>query len=217
MARKRGRPSTLDREQALERAMELFWARGYEGTTLEDLQSAMGGISPPSFYNAFGSKEQLFREAADLYVRTMGEPTARALQQGKTARAGIEAMLRTAAESFSQPGRPAGCMILLGATKCTPANRGAQEHLQQMRRQTPEFIKQRLDRGLTEGDLPPGTDTGGIAHFFATIVQGLGVRASDGATRAELMAAVDGAMAAWPSLARARSLGNDEMKIGRSS
>ena len=65
---KRGRPAGFDRAEALRHAMELFWARGYEGATLGDLQAAMGGISPPSFYHAFGSKEELFKEVAELYA-----------------------------------------------------------------------------------------------------------------------------------------------------
>ena len=76
---KRGRPATFDRSEALEGAMEVFWARGYEGTTLEDLQAAMGGISPPSLYHAFGSKEALFKATADLYVARVGGPQLRAL------------------------------------------------------------------------------------------------------------------------------------------
>ena len=63
---KRGRPAGFDRAEALHHAMELVWARGYEGATLGDLQAAMGGISPPSFYHAFGSKEALFKEVAEL-------------------------------------------------------------------------------------------------------------------------------------------------------
>jgi AcrR family transcriptional regulator len=186
--------------------MELFWARGYEGTTLEDLQIAMGGISPPSFYNAFGSKEQLFREATDLYVKTVGEPAARALQEGKTTREAIEAMLRQAAKSFCQPGKPHGCMILQGATNCAPANQGAQDYLQKIRQRTPEMIRQRLDRSQAQGELSSDLDTGPIAAFYATVAQGLGVRASDGASRAELMAVVDGAMAAWDSLIAKRKV-----------
>ena len=71
---KRGRPASFDRDEALERAMEMFWERGYEGTTLEDFQAAMGGISPTSFYHAFGSKEALFRQAVEKYQDTVGGP-----------------------------------------------------------------------------------------------------------------------------------------------
>jgi AcrR family transcriptional regulator len=180
--------------------MELFWARGYEGTTLEDLQAAMGGISPPSFYNAFGSKERLFKEAANLYLATVGEPTLRALEGGQTAREGLEAMLRMTAELLSQPGKPHGCLLVLGAMNCTPANKGAQDYLQAIRRRAPKVIKQRLNRSVAQGELSAELDTNAVSAFYATLIHGLGVRAGDGASRTELMAAVDGAMAAWETL-----------------
>ena len=197
---KRGRPAGFDRAEALQRAMELFWARGYEGATLEELQAAMGGISPPSFYNAFGSKEALFKEVADLYISTECMPPVRALEEARTARDGIEAMLRRAVESFSQPGKPRGCLLFLGATKCTPANKGPQEYLLSIRQRAPEAISGRLGRAVAEGDISPNADTNGIAAFYATVAQGLAIRAGDGASREHLMAAVDGAMAAWETL-----------------
>lgn len=197
---KRGRPATFDREEALQRAMELFWARGYEGVTLEDLQAAMGGITPPSFYHAFGSKEELFRKAADLYVATIGDPTVRALQEGETAREAVEAMLRLTAESFSFSDKPHGCLLVLGATNCAPSNKGAQDYLRATRQRAPEVIEQRLKRAVAEGELSPRIDTAAVAAFYATIIHGLAVRAGDGASREALMAAVDGAIAAWPAL-----------------
>jgi len=180
--------------------MELFWERGYEGVTLEDLQSAMGGITPPSFYHAFGSKEDLFQEVADLYCSKFGEPIVRALQEGRTAREGFEAMLRLTAESFSRPGKPRGCMIVSGAMNCARSNKRPQEYLHAMRQRAPKIMKQRLDRAVAEGELSPHLDTGAIASFFATVSNGLGIRAGDGASRAALMAAVDGAMSAWNTL-----------------
>jgi AcrR family transcriptional regulator len=197
---KRGRPATFDRSEVLDRAMEVFWARGYEGTTLEDLQAAMGGISPPSFYNAFGSKEALFREAVERYITTVGAPAAQALAGEGTAREAIEGMLRRSVESFSLPGKPHGCLVALGATNCAPANKGPQEYLLAIRRRTPRLIKERLDRAVAEGELPADLDTGSVAAFYTTVVHGLGIRAADGASRAHLTAAVDGAMAAWSGL-----------------
>jgi AcrR family transcriptional regulator len=197
---KRGRPAGFDRAHALERAMELFWERGYEGATLEDLQAAMGGISPPSFYHAFGSKEELFREAVDLYVATIGGPTVQALEEARTAREGIDAMLRLTAEALSRPGKPHGCLLVLGATNCAPANKGAEEYLLGLRQRAPQVIRQRLERAVAEGELQPHLDLGAVAAFYATVLHGLGIRAGDGATRAALIAAVDGAMAAWKPL-----------------
>jgi AcrR family transcriptional regulator len=181
--------------------MELFWARGYEGVTLEDLLQAMGGITPPSFYNAFGSKERLFREAADLYVSRFGERIVRALEEAHTARAAIGRMLQIAAQSSSLPGKPRGCMIVIGALNCSAGSKDAQEYLRAIRQRAPQLVKQRLERGVAEGELPKNLDTSAVAAFYATVVQGIAVRGADGASRAALMAAADGAMAAWDSLA----------------
>ncbi|MET0996087.1 MAG: TetR/AcrR family transcriptional regulator [Mycobacterium sp.] len=196
----RGRPAGFDRDEALERAVEMFWERGYEGTTLKDLQAAMGGISPTSFYHAFGSKEALFRQAVGMYQDMVGGPAVRALDESPTAREAVHDMLRLTAESFCRPGQPHGCMLVLGATKCTPANAGPQNYLQSIRRQTPNVLKRRLKRAVDEGDLPASADISGIASFYATVLHGLAIRAGDGASRKALMAAVDGAMAAWPAL-----------------
>src|SRR6185369_14964182 len=62
----RGRPRAFDREAALAAAMEVFWAKGFESTTISDLTQAMG-INPPSLYSAFGDKEKLFLEAMERY------------------------------------------------------------------------------------------------------------------------------------------------------
>jgi AcrR family transcriptional regulator len=215
MVAKRGRPATFDRQEALKRAMELFWAKGYEGSTLEDLLTVMGGITPPSFYHAFGSKEALFKEAADLYVACVGGPGIRALEDGKTARDAIDAMLRRTAESLSQPGRPHGCLLVLGATKCAPASQGPQAYLQAARRRAPEVIRRRLARALAEGDISPDADLGRIAAFYATVLHGLGVRAGDGASRAHLMAAVDGAMAAWSEMVKPWRASGGKRGMGR--
>jgi AcrR family transcriptional regulator len=199
MAR-RGRPRAFDRDAALQRALELFWDSGYEAVTLEDLQAAMGGISPPSFYAAFGSKERLFYEVVELYRATVGGEPARAMTGQATGRAAIEAMLTTAAGAFCRPGRPRGCLLVGGAMSCARASKSVQDHVQQLRLQAPELIRQRLEQSVRDGDLPPGADLDGLVSFYATVLYGLAVRAGDGASQESLMAAVAGAMAAWDAL-----------------
>src|SRR5437868_5966600 len=179
----RGRPRSFDRNQALHQARDVFWELGYEGATLADLQKAMGGIAAPSFYAAFGSKEALFKEAVELHSRTEGRPVARALIDYPTARASIAAMLHAAAEYCSQPGKPRGCLITLGTLNCTSANRGIDEHLRGMRRQRQKYIRQRLERGVKEGDVPAHVNLSALTSFFTTVLDGLALQARDGASR----------------------------------
>lgn len=196
-----GRPRNFDREEALRSAMLLFWAQGYEGVTLEDLQDAMGGITPPSFYAAFGSKEKLFREVVDLFVATVGAKAVQALDAQPTARDAIEAMLYESAKAFCNVDTPRGCLLVLGAINCTRANKDVQDHLLALRRQAPLIIKRRLERGVADGDLSPGADVAAMAAFYSTVQHGLAISARDGASRKAMQDTVRGAMAAWPSLA----------------
>jgi AcrR family transcriptional regulator len=182
--------------------MELFWERGYEVATLEDIKAAMGGIASPSFYAAFGSKEDLFLEAVELYRASDGSTTSKALTEQPTARKAVEAMLREAVTSFTKSGVPAGCLVVLGAMNCSPSSQRVQEHLKQLRLQTPSVIEKRLERGITDGDLRPGVDTTAVAAFYTTVLHGLSIQARDGASYETLSAVVDGAMAAWKVLTR---------------
>ena len=195
----RGRPRNFDRASALRRAMEVFWERGYEGTSLSDLTEAMG-IERPSLYAAFGCKEALFREAVDLYNETEGIPAQRVLETAPTARQAIEAMLRDYATTYTQAGKPPGCMIVLSALLGTPQNKEVRDHLARHRRQSRIALKARIARGMVEGDVPQTADPERIGGFYATLLEGLSIQARDGASRHDLEAIIDGAMAAWASL-----------------
>jgi AcrR family transcriptional regulator len=196
----RGRPRSFDREDALRRAMEVFWTLGYEGATLTDLQEAMGGITAPSFYAAFGSKEKLFREAVELYSRTLGLPMMKGLAEGPTARAAIQSLLEAAVEAFCKPGMPRGCMLVLGAMNSMPANKSVQDYLRGLRARRHKAIRQRLHRGVAEGELPSALDPSALASYYTTVVDGLAVQARDGASRKALKFAVRCAMAAWDTV-----------------
>jgi AcrR family transcriptional regulator len=198
--RRRGRPRSFDREAVLARAMRVFWERGYEGTSIADLLRAMG-ITPPSLYAAFGSKEQLFREAIEYYSRVESAGTCIAMQHEGSAREAIERMLRANADAYADPAKPSGCMVVLCATMGPPANESVRTYLAALRGQGQDEIQHRLEAAVADGELPPGTDTAGMALFFTTVLQGMSLQARDGAGRAALYRIVDGAMAAWDSFA----------------
>ena len=195
----RGRPRRFDRDEALRRAMTVFWARGYEGTSVSDLTAAMG-INKPSLYGTFGCKEALFREAIALYDEVEGEAIQRALDDEPTARAAIEAVLRINALSYACPEKPHGCMIVLSALLGTPENEQVRRFLTETRKAGEEAFRERIARGMAAGDVPAGADARTLAAFYTTVLQGLSVQARDGASPAALNAIVDCAMAAWDVL-----------------
>ena len=196
----RGRPRTFDPDIALEQATNLFWERGYEGTTLSDLAEAMG-IASASIYACFGSKADLFRQVMERYGTTYGGPPKRALTEHPTSRDAVHAMLHATIDQITRPDAPHYCMLILAAPTGAVENRGVREFLADIRRSQFSAIKERLDQGVADADLTvPDDAVAAIARYYATVVQGLSVQARDGATRADLEAIIACAMAAWDTL-----------------
>lgn len=196
----RGRPRTFDREEALRRAMTLFWSQGFERTSVDDLAQAMG-INKPSLYAAFGCKEQLFREAIACYERIEGGPVRSAMQEAATAREAVDSMLRTNARAYASPGRPKGCMVVMSAFPDAPDKEEVREFLTGTRKAALDALIRRIERGKADGDVPPRASAAEMAAFYTTVLQGLSVQSRDGASREEMERIVDSAMAAWDTLA----------------
>lgn len=196
----RGRPRTFDPDLALDQALDLFWERGYEGTSLSDLAQAMG-IASASIYACFGSKADLFRQVMERYGATYGGPPKRALTEHPTAHAAVHAMLRATADQITRTDAPHYCMLILAAPTGTVENHAVREFLADIRRSQFTAIQARLNRGITDGDLTATDDAvDAIARYYATVVQGLSVQARDGATRDDLEAVITCAMATWNTL-----------------
>jgi len=197
LKRGRGRPRLFDRTAAIHQAMALFWDRGYEGTTFDDLIGAMK-LSPSSFYHEFGSKEQLYREAVDCYFK-LSTSYLRGFSSHRDTRAAFKALIEEAAAFFTNGGSPAGCMISLAGTHLPPHLRSVADYTKSMRKLFEQELARRLRKGVADGDLPPGTNVKELAAYFDTVIRGMAVHARDGASPKHLLAICRTAMRAWPS------------------
>ncbi len=191
-----GRPREFCTEHALGRALELFWQRGFEGTSLSDLTAAMG-ITRPSLYAAYGNKEQLFRKALDLYDDVYMGFTREALQQ-PTARGVAERLLTGFAQAATNAGHPPGCLGTSGALACSTAAEPVRQDLVRRRRMLEAALCQRFQEAQGTADLPGGAEPAVLARFVMTIAQGMAVQGSSGASRASLETVAALALTAWP-------------------
>jgi AcrR family transcriptional regulator len=192
----RGRPLSFDRDAALDAAMHVFWEHGYEAASISELTAAMG-ITPPSLYAAFGDKEHLFLEAIERYGKGPGGFGLRALEE-PTAHGAIKRLLEDAATELSNPCHPTGCMLVMAATNCSVAAEHIQTALARRRALNEAALKERIQCGIDEGELPADVNAEALAGFYATVYQGMSMQAKDGASRTSLLASACTAMRAWP-------------------
>ncbi|MFT3863380.1 MAG: TetR/AcrR family transcriptional regulator [Solirubrobacterales bacterium] len=192
---KRGRPPSHDREEALARALDLFWEQGYEATSIADLTAATG-MAPPSLYAAFGSKGGLFEEVVELYAREHRAFMARALAEEPTLRAGIERMLREAAAAYTLPDHPRGCLVISAAVNCDSPE--VRESLRRMRATGVRRLQRVIAAAIEAGELGPEADARTLALSVGVLMQGMAQQARDGATRKDLEAVATLAIVGWP-------------------
>jgi AcrR family transcriptional regulator len=191
-----GRPRAFDADKALDRALKVFWQKGYEGSALSDLTKAMG-INRPSLYAAFGNKKALFGKALDRYSEARLACLRKALSQ-PTARAAVERLLIGAADMSTDRSNPHGCLMVQGALACGEAADGIRKELGARRAAAEAAIRKRLLRAKKEGDLPTSADPNQLARYISTVIHGIAVQAASGATRADLRRVVETALRAWP-------------------
>ncbi len=187
-----GRPREFDRAKALAKARDAFWRRGYEGTSMTDLVKALG-IASARIYAAFGSKEELFREAVALYEENEGGFATRALEE-PTVRRAVERVLREAIEAYTQPGRPRGCMVVTSATNCAASNESVGDWLAEHRRARTSSIVARLKQAVAEGELNARADAEALGDHYAALLHGFSVQARDGVSKQRLLALLPVAM-----------------------
>jgi AcrR family transcriptional regulator len=196
--RGRGRPAVFDRGAALNAAMKLFWERGYEGTSFDDLTAAMG-ISASSFYNSFGSKEELYCEATRTYREWAGQWFFAILNDPSIdTKTAFARLFEATAEEFTRGDHPLGCMISLAGTHCSPGMKNIRDMMAEHRAFSESAMAERIRKGIVRGDLAEDTDCDMLAAYYSAMARGLAVQARDGASRQKLSEIGRLAMRAWP-------------------
>jgi AcrR family transcriptional regulator len=186
---KMGRPRGFDSTAALDAAMRIFWEKGYEGATLNNLTDAMR-INRSSMWAAFGNKEELFKQAFERYIHTYQTYIREALEK-PTIREVIESALRGTVDFLSTPGNPKGCLSVHGALAVGDDADPVKQWLIEGRKSGELKARKRFEEAKRSGDLSKDTDPAAMSRYVATLIQGLGVQAASGATRAELTKTVD--------------------------
>ena len=179
--------------------MFIFWEKGFDGSSLADLTTAMG-INAPSLYAAFASKEGLYLEALALYAGEVGVEIWSTLDETPNARTAFEKFLFATIDAYCQESVPRGCMIALDALHRTHSSENVCAVLRNRRQSNIEILKKRLERGVRDGNISASVDCEAVATFYATVQNGMSILARDGGTREDLTATALGAMAGWEKL-----------------
>ncbi|MBF6222604.1 TetR/AcrR family transcriptional regulator [Nocardia abscessus] len=194
--RRTGRPRGFDADEALERALLVFWEQGYEGASLATLTDAMG-ISTTSMYSTFGNKEELFRKALERYTEGPSAYLVRALEE-PTALGVAAAILAGTVRTTTRPANPHGCLGVQGALATSDSGRGVRDLLVAWRADGHSRVRERFQRAVDDGDLPADADPALLARYVTTVAYGIAVQAASGVERDELQEIAHAALRAWP-------------------
>jgi AcrR family transcriptional regulator len=192
-----GRPRAFDTDASLDRALEVFWRQGYEGTTLSDLTEAMG-INRPSLYAAFGNKEDLFGKVLDRYLAGPGGFAAEALDLPR-ARDVVERLVYGAIDLTAGRDAPRGCLCVRTVQACGPDCEPVRQEVISRRTAGEAALRRRLGQAQSAGDLPGDCDPADLARFITTLTDGIAVQAAAGADRDQLRRIAETALRAWPT------------------
>lgn len=195
-----GRPRTFDREEALKKAMLVFWEKGFEGTTMADLIAAIG-MKAPSIYAAFGNKDALFREVVELYKDKVVQGPLKVLNETTPILNALESSLNESVKMVSGP-EASSCLIMAGAINCAPEHQEHVQHLKNLRSMYKKALKNRFIQAIEDGQLIEGTKPDALAEFYFGFIHGLALRAKDGSTKEELHTSCKFAIEALRSVLR---------------
>jgi TetR/AcrR family transcriptional repressor of nem operon len=179
------RTKEFEPEAALQHAMELFWRKGYEATSMRDLLDGMG-IGRGSFYDTFGDKRSLFLAALDRFEESRTTWVLEALEGGDPPLESIRFVFERSVEGLVGYEPRRGCLLANSAVELAPHDPEVAQRLSRYVWRTETAFERALERARAAGDLPEGRDTRALARFLVNNLHGLRVMARAGADRETL-------------------------------
>jgi len=167
-----GRPKEFVRDDVLEAALDVFWAKGYDATSLDDLTSAMG-IGRASLYNEFGDKHALFIEALDRYRSARLTQLSEVLEEAPSARAGIAAVMRGTVDALWADRNRRGCLLVNSAAELAASDPAVAARAGEGFERTTRAFRRALERGQRTGELDASINVRATARYLANALTGL--------------------------------------------
>lgn len=180
----------FDETEALDAAMGVFWSRGYEGTSIQDLETSTG-LTRTSIYNAFGNKRQLFERVLAHYQQTVLSQLLEQLNSGKTVQDGVRDMMYAALNIHFRQDTPGGCLVVLSVLEREQHDTQSAQLLEKIIQQLQKFLRKRIRDAQKAGELDKNIDAGPLSTTIATTMAGTMVMGKAGFSRAALKKVVD--------------------------
>lgn len=181
-----GRPRSFDKDEALKKAMHVFWEKGYEGTTMADLIESIG-MKAPSIYAAFGNKDAIFKEVVRCYLPVVVEGQLSALNSSSKIYKAVENTLKACVGLYTCDDNPHTCLIMTAAINTAPEHSEHIETLRSLREKYKSAWEKRFKQAKLEQQLSADANPGELAEYFTTLIQGMTIKAKDGASRDALI------------------------------
>lgn len=189
------RPREFDADAALDRAMRLFWARGYHATSVQDLMKA-AGVQKQSLYGAFGDKRSLFLKCLNVYSQKTLTEIQRMLRETDSALAGIERVMRFVTQSAESKKCPPGCLMANTALELGLHDPEIADEVRRMFRATEKMLADAVRRAQAQGEVARSLDPIAIGQGLANTINGIRILEKTGASRQQVRAVVETALAA---------------------
>jgi AcrR family transcriptional regulator len=202
-----GRPRSFDEMEALEKATQVFWSKGYDGVTIDDLVAGMG-VGRPSLYAVFGDKRTLFLRVLRAYAETRGALVAKAIFSPQPLRDSLASFLRYIVESATEEGSAVGCLLVCVAPLVDDAE--VRQFLQNAAAAAVALVERRFRDGISAGEVPSDFPVAARASQVIDLSHGLAMRARMGTPRKTLLRDAEEAADLVVLLPRETSRGSSE-------